>query len=293
MNRYQNVYPEKPVISSAEKVRASAADLLTLEFFESEPGEMPEEAFEQHHILINLQENEHRVENWRDGKHLDFTYHKNEVIVTPAGVKSGWRWHAKSKVIVITLEPEKLEKFAKTELGIILTNSQLKDTHKFIDEDITQAATMLMQSLENDISSGVMFESYARIFLIKLLDKYGLEDKYGIQFSKHFTATHYKRVLDYIHNNYGQNIMIEDLAKQAGISTFYFARLFKKIIGETPHQFIMSYRVEKAKQILLSADNQMADVAISCGFSDQAHFSRVFKKIEGKNPKTWRLENSK
>ena len=109
---YQDIYPEDPLQNSSDLECPSASDLLTLEFLEADPGEMPYEVFSQHHILLNLLEKPHRVENWRDGEHRDFIYHKNEIIVTPAGIRSGWKWHAKSKVIVITLEPKKLEHFA-------------------------------------------------------------------------------------------------------------------------------------------------------------------------------------
>ncbi len=291
-NRYQNIYPEDPLQNSINLNRPSAADLLTLEYFEAEPGEMPYEVFEQHHILINLREEPHRVENWRDGEHRDFTYLKNEIIVTPAGVKSGWKWHAKSKVIVITLEPDKLEKFAQSELGILLTDTQLKNIPQFIDEDITQAGVMLFEALSSQLGSAVMFESFARIFLTKLIQKYGLERDEDIALSKSFTSQHYKRVMGYIAGNYGDEINLEDMARQAGLSTSHFARLFKEAIGKSPHQFVMSYRIEQAKRQLSDDSISMIDIALSCGFSDQAHFSRVFKQLEGKTPKQFRAQQS-
>ena len=298
VNRYQDVYPEQPLIKSGDVARPLARDLLTLEFFEAQPGEMPQKIFAQHHILINLREEPHRVENWRDDVHRDFIYHKNEIIVTPAGVKSGWRWHAQSKVIVITLEPDKLDKFTQSELGIILTDTQLKDVPQFIDEDITQAGIMLMHALNNNVGSSVMFESLARIFLVKLVQNYGQhyeleyvnELEYGsaIKFSKSFTSSHYKRVLDHIANHYGQTITLETMAMQAGISPFYFSRLFKQTIGQSPYQFVMAYRVEQAKKMLSDLTQPMIDIAHACGFSDQAHFSRVFKQMQGITPKHWR-----
>lgn len=287
-DRYQDVYPEDPLINSVAVVRPLATELLTLEFFEAEPGEMPYQAFSQHHILINLRDEPHRVENWRDGEHRDFTYHKNEIVVTPAGVKSGWKWYAKSKVIVITLEPKKLAKFAQSELGVLLTDRQLKDIPQFVDTDLTWAGIMLMDALKSDLGSAVMFESFARIFLTKLIQKYGLEREEDIEFSTSFTAKQYQRVLQYIAKYYGQNIALEDLAAEAGISAFYFSRLFKQTLGQSPHQFVMAYRVEQAKKMLVDLDRPMIDIAMSCGFSDQAHFSRVFKQIHGDTPKSWR-----
>jgi AraC family transcriptional regulator len=288
MSNYQNIYPCEPLIQSTKLVRPMAADLLTLEYFEAEPASMPTDKYEQHHIILNLREEPHRLENWRDGEHRDFIYHKNEIIVTPAGVESGWRWHVKTKCIIVTLEPTKFEKFAQTELGILLSTGQLKNSPQFLDEDITQSGIQLLEALQCNLGSQVMFESFARIFLTKLILKYGLQQaKYD--FSKSFRAEQYKQVLDYIAVNYGKNILLEDMAAQANLSASHFSRLFKQTIGQSPYQFLMAYRIEQAKKMLNNPRKLMVDIAFNCGFCDQAHFSRVFKKIEGSTPKQYRL----
>ncbi len=287
MSKYQDIYPSKPLIQSVGLVRPTAADLLTLEYFEAKPASMPIGRYEQHHIVLNLRDAPHRVENWRDGEHRDFVYHKNEIIVTPAGVSSGWRWHVKTKCIIITLDPAKFEKFAQTELGILLSTQQLKDLPQFLDEDITQSGIQLLEALQSEMGSQVMFESFARVFLTKLIFKYGLQaEEYN--FSKSFTAQQYKQVLNYIAINYGNNILLEDMAVQADLSASHFSRLFKQTIGQSPYQFLMTYRIEQAKKMLDTPNALMIDVAMNCGFSDQAHFSRVFKKIEGVTPKKYR-----
>jgi AraC family transcriptional regulator len=158
---------------------------------------MPTDKYEQHHIILNLRKEPHRLENWRDGEHRDFIYHQNEIIVTPAGVASGWRWHVKTKCIIITLDPPKFERFAATELGVSLSTGQLKDLPQFLDEDITQSGIQLLEALQCELGSQVMFESFARIFLTKLILKYGLQAS-EYEFSKSFTAQDYKQVLDYI-----------------------------------------------------------------------------------------------
>ena len=286
-DRYQDVYPESPLLSSDSLSKASASELLTLEFFEADAGEMPVKVFDQHHILVNLREEAHRVENWRDGEHRDFLYHKDEIIVTPVGVESGWKWHAKSKVIVITLEPQKLEKFTQKELGVVLNTKQLQSIPQFIDKDLSQAAAMLMDALNSTFGSDVMFESFARVFLTKLVQRYGLMTD-GLAFTASFTSKHYQRVLNYVENNFGKEINIDTMAMEAGLSNSHFSRLFKQTIGQTPYQFVMSYRVEQAKKMLKESDSAMIDIALLCGFSDQAHFSRVFKQITGQSPKQWR-----
>ncbi len=289
-NRYQDVYPSSPLLRSGDRARRQAAELITLEYFEAKPDRMPTRVFDQHHILLNLNPEPHRVENWRGGEHRDFIYRQNEVIVTPAGMESGWRWHAPSRVIVITLEPAKLKRFAQAEAGILLTADQLKDVPQFVDEELVQAGVMLLEALRLEgAGSAVMFESLARVFLIKLIQRYGREHDEDYTFSQSFTARHFERVLNFVSERYGRTIQLEELAEQAGLSPFHFSRVFKKTIGQTPHQFVTSYRVEQAKRQLADPEEPLIDIAMACGFSDQAHFTRVFKQLTGRTPRGWRL----
>ena len=287
--RYQDIYPSSPLINSAAIARPSAADLLTLEYFEAEPGEMPTKIFDQHHVLLNLRDKPQRVENWRDGEHRDFIFHKDEIVVTPAGVRSGWRWHGRSKVIVITLEPEKFQRFAQSEVGILLTGSQLKNLPQFTDADICQAGAMLRDALiSKDVGSEVLFESLARVFLVKLIQNYGHRPEEEMKSAQGFTTQHYKRVLDFVAEHFAETITVEELANVAAMSPSHFSRLFKQTIGKSPMNFVTAYRVEQSKKRLSSLDLPLIDIALDCGFADQAHFSRVFKQFQGITPKNYR-----
>jgi len=289
---YQDIYPSQPELNSSALNRPSVADLLTCEYFQADPGEMPVEVFDQHHILINLAQTPMRVENWRDGAHRDFQFQPNELVVTPAGVKSGWRWHERSHCIVITCEPDKLARFARETLGETLTSSQLQNTPQFVDEDLTQAALQLVDPLRTGgLASAVMFESLARVFLVKLIQSYGITQDEDYAFTRSFTARHYQAVLDLIAARYTDKLTLEDMAEAAGLSAFHFARLFKTTIGLPPYQFVMRYRVERAQALLTNPDIALIDIALRCGFSDQAHFSKVFKTMVGETPKAWRKQH--
>lgn len=291
--RYQDIYPEPPLQDSEHLPIPTARSLLNLEFFEAEPGTMPEAVFEQHHILLNLREKPTRVENRRDGELRDFTYHYGEIIVTPAGIRSGWRWYDRSKVIVITLDPERLASFAGAELGMVLTREQLKSVPQFTDPDLCQVAEMLLGALQARLGSAVLFESLARVFLTKLLDRYGLNWGDEAVFSANFTPAHFQRVLDHVATHYAGDISLESLAGEAGLSPSHFSRLFKRTLGKSPHQFVLSYRVEQAKRRLAEPGIALIDVALACGFADQAHFSRVFKQFTARTPNQYRAEIDK
>jgi AraC family transcriptional regulator len=289
MVTYQDVYPSAALLRSFDVVRPRAADLLNLEYFEAEPARMPREIFAQHHLLLNLRDTPMRVENWRDGLHRDFIYLPDEIVLTPAGIRSGWHWHERSRVIVITLEPDRLRRFATSELGLVLTDRQLRDTAQEADADLCQTGAMLLYALrDRSTGSEVMYESLARIFLVKLLQRYGEARSEALAFSRGFTASHYKRVLDFVADRFGDPITIEDMARVAGLSPAHFARVFKEVLGDSPYQFVMDYRVEQAKRMLHDRTRALVDVALACGFADQPHFSRVFKQLTGTTPKAFR-----
>ena len=293
MPTYQDIYPSDPLIRSADVIRPKAGALLTLEYFEAEPDTMPTEIFEQHHVLVNLNETPQRVENWRDGVHRDFTLEKNQIVVTPAGVRSGWRWHARSKVIIITLHPSRLMTFAQSELGRVLTRRQLLDLPQFEDADITQAAVMLMDALYLEgAGSDVMFESLARVFLVKLIYQYAEDLGAEAAFSESYTADRHRRLLALLEREFGNAIGVEEMARTVGLSSSHFSRVFKKVVGEPPHQFLMRYRVERAVDMLVDPARPILDIALVCGFSDQPHFTRVFKQHYEQTPKQWRRNNT-
>jgi AraC family transcriptional regulator len=174
-------------------------------------------------------------------------------------------------------------------MGLLLTPRQLQDVPQRYDPDLVQSASMLLDALRSRSSgSEVMFESFARIFLVKLIQSYG-EDRGGpSEFGRGFSASQYKRVLDHVALRFGSEITIEDMAREAGLSPSHFSRLFKEATGDTPYQFVMDYRIEQAKRMLAEKSRPLIDIALHCGFSDQPHFNRIFKRLTGQTPREYR-----
>ena len=287
--RYVDVYPSSPLLSSDDMTHISAAGLMSVRYFQAAPARMDEAVFAEHHVLLNLKDAPHRVQNMRDGQMRDFTFLKHDVIVTPAGVRSGWRWYAQSDVIVVTLDPGPVERFAQTELGMLLDAQQLQDLPQFSDPDLCAAGVILRDALQaDDITSAVMFEAMSRVFLVKLLQKYGHRRPEEVALSASFTSDHYKRVLAHIRARLDQTITVDDLASEAGMSKSHFNRVFKETLGSTPMQYVMAYRIEQAIKMLDDPALPLGEIAFACGFADQAHFSRSFKQVTGKSPRAYR-----
>lgn len=289
--RYTDIYPSAPLLNSEGMGRPSAAALMSVQYFRAEPDRMPEGVFDEHHVLLNLNEVPHRVQNWRDGVLRDFTFHKDEIIVTPAGVRSGWRWFAPSDVIVVTLDPAKVAQFAQSELGLLLDPQQFRDLPQFSDPDLCAAGVMLRDALEgDDMSSAVMFEAMSRVLLVKLLQRYGKRRPEEVDQAARFTTQQYQRVLDYVQRRLDQSISVDELAREAGLSPSHFSRVFKETLGSTPMQYVMAFRIEQAVKMMTDLKRPLGDIALACGFSDQAHFTRSFKQVTGQTPRQYRTE---
>lgn len=93
-----------------------------------------------------------------------------------------------------------------------------------------------------------------------------------------------RRIRAYIDAHIGEHISLDDLAHQAGISRFHFARQFRLSTGESPMGYLRRVRIERSKSILQSRETTIAEVAATLGFSDQSHFTRTFGRLVGVSP---------
>lgn len=97
-----------------------------------------------------------------------------------------------------------------------------------------------------------------------------------------------KRVSAHIDAHLGDTIPVSHLAQLVTLSAGHFSRAFKRTFGDTPHGHVMRRRVETAKAMMLKSAEPLSQIAYLCGFADQAHFSRTFRKLAGATPLAWR-----
>jgi AraC family transcriptional regulator len=93
-----------------------------------------------------------------------------------------------------------------------------------------------------------------------------------------------RRVKAYIDDHIGQRISLDELAAQAGVSRFHFARQFRLSTGESAMGYLRRVRIERSKSILQARETTIAEVAARLGFSDQSHFTRIFGRLVGVSP---------
>ena len=95
-------------------------------------------------------------------------------------------------------------------------------------------------------------------------------------------------VVEYMHAHYPENITADDLAKVVGLSTSQLNRKFKETLSNSPINYLLKIRIEKASERLLKTDDTITEVSYACGFNNQTYFNRQFKKINGLSPRDYR-----
>ena len=98
------------------------------------------------------------------------------------------------------------------------------------------------------------------------------------------------RVRSYIDSNLHRTIHIRDLSAVARRSKAHFSRKFKLAVGESPHAYVVRRRLERACHLMMTSAEPLSEIALSVGFSDQAHLCRLFKQAFGQSPGHWRRE---
>ena len=99
------------------------------------------------------------------------------------------------------------------------------------------------------------------------------------------------RVLKLIEARVHEPLLVEDLAREACLSPFHFARMFKQSTGRSPHAYLVARRVEIARKLLESTDLPIREVSKRAGFSTHAHFCSVFRGAAGLTPAAYRRQS--
>lgn len=97
----------------------------------------------------------------------------------------------------------------------------------------------------------------------------------------------FKKVFDYIEQNYSQVITVEELSTVADMSPRYFYRIFYSLTHRSPIDYLNHFRIERACNYLVSTDMPITEIAYNCGFNDLSYFIKTFKRYKGVPPKKY------
>jgi AraC family transcriptional regulator len=97
-----------------------------------------------------------------------------------------------------------------------------------------------------------------------------------------------RKVREYVDSHIDGRVLATDLGALVGLSETHFARSFKRAFGVSPYAFVIRRRLELAARYMLETDAPLSDIALQCGFTDQAHLGNRFREATGLSPAAWR-----
>lgn len=223
--------------------------------------------------------------------------HEDLILNSDEEVPSEVSWKILSSVPARTfhmhLSKDLLARTAQELADFDPTHLSLVGRRGFHDPLLHQIALTLWRELKQPSPAGKLYaQTAAQLLAVHLLCHYSSEGKTINEPSQKPTSQQMKRVRDFVQDHLSQDLSLEALAEQTGFSTYHFARLFRQTTGESPHQFVLRQRVERAQQLLKERNLPLVHIAFESGFASQSHLTQVFKRYLGLTPRAYRHHHS-
>ncbi|WP_105616047.1 AraC family transcriptional regulator [Vallitalea okinawensis] len=154
------------------------------------------------------------------------------------------------------------------------------------DSKLLEVLETIMKLDNRTIEQQLRIKGYLQLLFAELVRINGTE---RIVNKDHMAKVYVRQAIEFMSIHYVDPITIEDIANHLGIDRSYFSRLFKTHEGYSPKQYLIEYRIFKAKRLLEQQSLTVSDIARSVGYSDAYSLSKVFSRITGISPTKYRL----
>jgi AraC family transcriptional regulator len=288
VERNGHLVPLFPVLSTVTSDRVKW-DGVTLNSFRDIPAcEIPEHVHPTHTLSL-LTSPGTNVEWTTGGRTRSGRNRSGNIYLLPAGTRDRLGWDAPTSRIVMTLESRVLARaFEETAHRDAF---ELVERWTLADQHLTRLMMALHADLDDGSPAGRLYgESISLAIAVYLARRYGVPSQKTHEHRGGLPGHRLRSVLDYVRAHLDRDIPLADLAAVAGMSPHYFAELFRKSTGETPHQFVLAARIEHAKRLLRNPALTALDVALLVGFVDASHFTKVFRRVVGATPSRFRAD---
>ncbi|HEY3597167.1 MAG TPA: AraC family transcriptional regulator [Paraburkholderia sp.] len=161
------------------------------------------------------------------------------------------------------------------------------------DPTLERLAQALAVSHSADATSGKLFtESVSLAIVSRLVSRYFTAATPQTREAAALPQWRMRRTIEFIEAHLSDAIGLAEMAASAGLTRMHFAAQFRRATGLRPHEYLLRRRIEHAQQLLTRSRHSMLDVALSCGFRSQSHFTAVFKRFVGDTPYCWKVKSN-
>jgi AraC family transcriptional regulator len=168
---------------------------------------------------------------------------------------------------------------------------ELRAQRKFADSRLGALVAAAHAEMAAGFPSGRLFlDSIEQAIAVALVNGHAVRHRPVQMYRGGLGSARLRRIKELVHAKIEDDLSLDEMAQSVGLSTAHFARMFRKSTGETPHQFVLRQRVERAKAMLRAPDASVFDVAMTCGFKTPQHFAQVFRDFCRVSPTEYRQD---
>lgn len=248
------------------------------------PAEMPEHSVTGHGISVNVGAQPTSFA-WtrRRGGWDDRPTYPGHCRILMHGESHPTRWLQTYNEVSLIIDPQFVADVVEDELAA--NRIEFVSQHSVADSVIVYYATKFREELTADTPNGAMYAETATIGLVlHLLANHGVAKPKLPSPRGKLNAFQLRSVVDFLDAHISADVSLVSLAQQAHVSPFHFARLFRRTLGVPPHQFVLQLRVQRALRLMKARTLSLAQIAVECGFHDQPHLTKAFRKLLGTTP---------
>jgi len=168
---------------------------------------------------------------------------------------------------------------------------ELHPSRKFAEPRLSAMVAAVHAEMVAGFSSGRLFlDSVEQAMAVTLVKGYAVRHRPVQIYRGGLGSARLRKIKEFVDAKMEDDLSLDEMAQSVGLSTAHFARMFRKSTGQTPHQFVLRQRLERARAMLRAADSRVLDVAVACGFKTQQHFAQVFRDVWGVSPTEYRQD---
>ena len=279
------IVPSRPILTS----HAHGWRGVVLQRYKHPPGEIETPPLRDNLLVVNLWgqtlvEERHgggrREQRWTDRGHMS---------LTPAGRSVSRIIKGRPDVLLVHLAPALVSEVVQSIYGVDPEGVVLHPRLAVPDGTVQRLGELLLTEAQlHGRGADIVADMLARSLVMHLLRNYSSVASQHPETPAPSPGGRVRRVIDHMNEHLDEVLSIAALAEIIGLSQSQFVRTFRDTTGQPPYHYLVSLRVNRARELLEKTDLSVIQVGMRCGFEQPNHFATTFRKVTGMSPRAWR-----
>jgi len=214
------------------------------------------------------------------------------ICLTPGTATTRWQHHGHPEILQVYLRQSVYESAIHEMYGCDPQSAEIVPRFAMTDPLLEQLAITITTALRDGTAEdGLYVDTLAQMIAVHLARNHSTRSRpVRPPAPQRIAGWKMRRLIDFIEEHLDGDLSLDAMAAEVDVSPLYLARAFKAAVGQSPHQYVLQRRIERAKELLRGTDRPIVDVALSAGFSSQSHLSNWFLRNVGVSPAVYRRE---